>query len=78
MTGMLRVRAAHTPDGDLQVATLLPNGARFLLPPAEALSYAFAVLMVARDLFPSKEALDRAVPAAYDASAALVVDRRMQ
>jgi hypothetical protein len=72
MTGLLRVRAAHTPDGDRQVATLLPNGARFLLPPAEALAYAFAVLVVARDLFPSKDALDRAVPEAYDRSHELV------
>jgi len=78
MTGLLSVSAAHTPDGDRQVLTVLPGGAQFLLPPAEALSYAFAVLTVARDLFPSKDALDRAVPAAYDASAALLIDRRVQ
>jgi hypothetical protein len=72
MTGLLGVRAAHSPDGDRQVLTLLPNGARFFLPPAEALAYAFAVLMVARDLFPSKGALDAAVPDAYDRSHELV------
>ena len=72
MTGLLRVRAAHTPDGDLQVATLLPNGARFLLPPAEALAFGFALLATARDLFPSQAALDAAVPKAYDRSHELV------
>jgi hypothetical protein len=78
MSGALRVCAAITPDGDRQVMTVLPNGAQFTLAPGEALSYAFAVLAVARDLFPSKDALDRAVPAAYDACAALLIDRRVQ
>ena len=68
MTGMLRVCAAHTPDGDKQVLSILPNGARFLLPYPEALAYAFAVLAVARDLAPSKAALDAEVIAAYDKS----------
>jgi hypothetical protein len=36
MTGMVSVCAAHTPDGDRQVLTLLPNGAQFSLAPAEA------------------------------------------
>jgi hypothetical protein len=76
MTGLLRVCAAVTPDGDKQVATLLPNGAQFLLPPEAAMSYAFALLQVARDLFPSKEQLDTAVPAAYDRSHELVIGRR--
>jgi hypothetical protein len=66
MTGVLRVSAAQTPDGDRQVMTILPNGAQFFLPPAEALTYAFALLTVARDVFPTKESLDAAVPAAYD------------
>jgi hypothetical protein len=78
MTGLLRVCAAITPDGTRQVMTVLPNGAQFTLAPSEALSYAFAVLTMARDLFPSKDALDRAVPAAYDASASLLIDRRVQ
>jgi hypothetical protein len=78
MTGMLRVRVAHSPDGDQQVMTLLPNGARFLLGPAESLAYAFAILMVARDLFPSKQALDAAVPEAYDRSSELLSREEMQ
>jgi hypothetical protein len=78
MTGLLRVCAAHTPDGDRQVVTVLPNGAQFLLPPAEALTYAFALLQVARDLFPSKAMLDAAVPEAYDRSHELLIDRRVQ
>ena len=78
MTGTLRVCAARTPDGDRQVMSILPNGAQFSLAPAEALSYAFAVLMVAKNLFPSKDALDRAVPAAYDRSHELLVDPRVQ
>jgi hypothetical protein len=78
MSGALAVCMAITPDGDRQVLTVLPNGAQFTLAPAEALSYAFAVLTVARNLFPSKDALDRAVPAAYDASAALLIDGRVQ
>jgi hypothetical protein len=72
MTGWLRVCAADTPSGDRQVATMLPNGAQFLLPPAEAMAFAFAVLTVARDLFPSKAELDAAVPEAYDRSHELV------
>jgi hypothetical protein len=78
MTGTLRVCGAHTPDGDRQVLTVLPNGAQFLLPPAEALSYAFAVLMVTRGLFPDQAALDAAVTAAYDRSHELLTDRRVQ
>jgi hypothetical protein len=78
MTGMLRVCAAVTPDGDRQVLTALPNGAQFMLAPAEALAYAFAVLTVARNLFPSKDALDRAVPEAYDRSHGLIADSRVQ
>jgi hypothetical protein len=78
MTGLLRVRAANTPDGDWQVLTVLPNGAQFLLSPAEALTYAFAVLMVARSLFPDQAALDAAVPIAYDRSHELLLDRSVQ
>jgi hypothetical protein len=78
MTGMLSVCAAHTPDGDRQVLTVLPSGAQFLLPPAETLAYAFALLRVARDLFPTKAELDAAVPAAYERSAQLLIDRRVQ
>jgi hypothetical protein len=78
MIGMLRVCAANTPDGDRQVMTVLPNGAQFLLAPAEALTYAFAVLTVARDLFPSKAELDAAVPEAYDRTHELLIDRRTQ
>jgi hypothetical protein len=37
-----------------------------MLTPAEMMAYAFAVLKVACDLFPSKKTLDRAVPEAYD------------
>jgi hypothetical protein len=78
MSGMLRVRAAHTPDGDRQVMTILPNGARFLLPYQEALTYAFALLITARDLAPSKAELDAAVPVAYDRTRELLIDRRTQ
>jgi hypothetical protein len=78
MTGMLRVCAAHTPDGDRQVLTMLPNGARFLLPAAEALSYAFAVLMVARGSFPDQAGLDAAVTTAYGRSHDLLIDERVQ
>jgi len=77
MTGMLRVRAAKTPDGDRQVATLLPNGAQFLLPPAEAMAYCFAVLMVARDLIPKAE-LDITVTRAYDRSHELLDPPRVR
>jgi hypothetical protein len=66
MTGVLRVCPAAAPDGSKQVLTVLPNGAQFSLSAADAMTYAFAVLTVARDLFPSKEALDSAVPTAYD------------
>jgi hypothetical protein len=77
MTGALRVCAAHTPDGDRQVLTVLPNGAQFSLGPAESLAYAFAVLQVARGLFPSKAELDAEVPAALDRSHELL-DQRVQ
>jgi hypothetical protein len=77
MNGWLRVRAASTPDGDRQVLTVLPNGARFLVPPAEAMAYAFALLALARDLIPQGE-LDRAVTSAYDRSHELVSEGRTQ
>ena len=78
MAGMLRVCAATAPDGSRQVGTILPNGAQFLLPPADALAYAFAVLATARGLFPSQEALDAAVPHAYEHSLGLLLDTRVQ
>jgi hypothetical protein len=77
MNGLLRVRQAQTPDGDRQVVTLLPGGAQFMLPASETLSYAFALLMVARGLYPDPAALDAAVTAAYDRSHELL-DRRVQ
>jgi hypothetical protein len=78
MTGALAVFPALTPDGDRQVMTTLPTGASFSLAPSEALSYAFAVLQVARGLFPDKAALDAAVLPAFDRSHALLIDRRVQ
>ena len=66
MSGVLRVGVAIAPDGSRQVLTELPNGAQFCLPRETAMSFAFAVLTVARDLFATKEALDAAVPEAYD------------
>jgi hypothetical protein len=77
MTGWLRIRVAHTPDGDRQIMTVLPNDKRFFLPPKEAMAYAFALLTVARDLIPQAE-LDAAVTSAYDHSHELLIDRRMQ
>ncbi len=77
MTGALGVRAATAPDRSRPVATILPNGAQFMLPPVEALAYAFAVLSCARDQFPDKETLDAAVPDAYEHSLGLLTrDRR--
>lgn len=66
MTGALRVGAALAPDGSTQVLTQLPSGAQFFLPRETAMQYAFALLITARDLFPTAEALNNAVPAAYD------------
>jgi hypothetical protein len=42
------------------------------------LAYAFALLSVARELFPSKAALDMAVPEAYDRSHELIADPGVQ
>ena len=77
MTGMLRVCAAHTPDGDRQIMTILPNGARFLLAPAEAMSFAFALLILARDMVPQAD-LDATVTRAYDRSHELLMTGSLQ
>jgi hypothetical protein len=78
MTGMLRVRAAATADGDKQIMTILPNGARFFLPTDAAMSYAFAVLAVAKNLIP-QDRLDASVTAAYDHHRELMIsDGRVQ
>ena len=75
MTGLLSVGPAVTPDGERQVITTLPTGAAFLLPRETALAFAFAVLMVARDLYASPAELDAAVTRAYDRSHTLVNGR---
>ena len=76
MTGILGVRNTHTPDGDKQVETVLPNDQRFTLPPEAALQFAFALLVAARNCFASQEALDAAVPVAHAASRDLLLDQR--
>jgi hypothetical protein len=78
MTGLLRVCAAVTPDGDRQVATLLPNGAEFMLPLEAAMTYAFALIACARDQFPSREQVDAAAISAYDRHRELLIGRRTQ
>ena len=63
--GWIRVRVAQAPDGDQQVATFPPNGAAWMLPPEETLAYAFALIAVARNLFPDPVQLDAAAIRAY-------------
>jgi hypothetical protein len=74
MTGMLRVCSATAPDGQ-QVLTVLPNGVQFCLPADVAMTYAFALLITAKELIP-QDALDTAVPAAYDAADQMLVRTR--
>jgi hypothetical protein len=78
MPGRLRIRVAQTPDGDRQVATILPNGATFMLPPETALAYAFAMLTIARGQFPGPAHLDAAVLRAYDCAHKLIDPPRVQ
>ena len=76
MTGVLAVRQTHTPDGDRQIETILPNGKRFTLPKEETLKYAFALLVAARNAFASQVELDAAVDVAHAASRELLLDNR--
>ena len=76
LTGILGVRGTHTPDGDRQIETVLPNGKRYNLPKESALQYDFALLVTARNAFASQEELDAAVPVAHAASRDLLLDQR--
>ena len=75
MTANLKLGARVAPDGTACVLLEWPDGSGLMLPPQQALSFAFGILGVAKNLFRNTAELEQAILAARVESEHLTGER---